>query len=339
MKYIVCENPGTLLMKVKEVPFRKRGEVLLKINKVGICGTDFHAYSGDQPFFKYPRILGHELAAEVLEADDESKFKTKDKVVIMPYLNCGNCIACMNGKPNCCQKIKVFGVHIDGGMQEKVVLPEGVLLSTPHLSDEEMAIVEPLAIGAHAINRANVKEGDTVVVIGCGPIGIGIIKLAQLQKAKVIAIDINEKRLMYVKNEMNVNEIVKAGSNAQKEIENITKGDLANHVFDATGNKKALESGINYMAHGGKFILVGLSKGEIIFNHPEIHAKEITLLCSRNALIEDFNNIIELLGKGCFPTDSYITHRVTANQMIQKFKSWTANDPGMIKAIINFNLF
>lgn len=337
MKYIVCEEPGVFLVKEKEVPERKCGEVLLKINKVGICGTDLHAYSGNQPFFKYPRILGHELAAEVLEADDASRFKPNDKVVIMPYLSCGKCRACRKSKSNCCEKIKVFGVHIDGGMQDKVVLPESVLLQTSNLYDEEMAIVEPLAIGAHAIRRANVKEKETVVVIGCGPIGIGIIKLAQLKKARVIALDTNEDRLMYVKNEMKVKEIIKAGSSAHEKVEKITNEEMADHVFDATGNKNALESGIKYMAHGGKYILVGLSKGDLNFNHPEIHAKETTLLCSRNALIEDFRDVIELLEKGYFPTNSYITHRVGADQMIQDFKSWTRNEPGMIKAILNFD--
>ena len=177
MKYIVCEEPGKFLLKEKEVPVRKAGEALLKINKVGICGTDLHAYGGNQAFFTYPRILGHELSAEVIEIGSNPKgIKAGDKVVVMPYVSCGKCIACRNGKTNCCTNIKVLGVHTDGGMQEQITVPSDILLLANELSDNERAIVEPLAIGAHAIRRANIIKDEFVVVIGCGPIGIGIMK-------------------------------------------------------------------------------------------------------------------------------------------------------------------
>jgi len=203
MKYIVCEKPGDFLVKEKTIPVRKKNEALLRVNKVGICGTDLHAYSGNQAFFKYPRILGHELATEVLEIAENSKgIKAGDKVVVMPYLSCGKCIACRNNKKNCCTNIKVLGVHTDGGMQEQITVPVNVLLLTNHLSDKEMAIVEPLAIGAHAIRRAAIKKDEFVVVVGCGPIGIGIMKLAQIEGAKIIALDMNETRLQYAKKKL-----------------------------------------------------------------------------------------------------------------------------------------
>jgi len=336
MKYIVCEKPGEFLLKEKDAPIRKENEALLQINKVGICGTDLHAYSGNQAFFTYPRILGHELASQVLEIGENSQgIKAGDKVVIMPYVSCKKCIACRNGKTNCCTNITVLGVHGDGGMQEQITVPTNILLKANNLSNDEMAIVEPLAIGAHAIRRADLKKNEFVVVIGCGPIGIGIMKLAQIAGAKVIALDLNEERLQYAKNKIGVDYIVNVGNDPVQEISEITNGDLATAVFDASGHKGALETGPNYMAHGGRFVLVGLSKGELTYTHPAIHAKEMTLMCSRNATTEDFEHVISILNQ--FPTDSFITHTVPFTEMIENFDSWLKPETGVMKATVNFN--
>ncbi|WP_242135574.1 zinc-binding alcohol dehydrogenase family protein [Aestuariivivens marinum] len=336
MKYIVCEKPGEFLLKEKEVPTRKENEALLQINKVGICGTDLHAYAGNQAFFTYPRILGHELASEVLEIGENPKgIKKGDKVVVMPYVSCGKCIACSNGKTNCCTNITVLGVHGDGGMQEQITVPYDILLPANNLSDNQMAIVEPLAIGAHAIRRAGIKAGETVAVVGCGPIGIGIMKLAQIAGAKVIAIDMNKQRLEYAKEKIGVEYIVEAGENTVNEVSEITNGDLCTAVFDASGNKFALEACPDYMSHGGRFVLVGLSKGELTYIHPKIHAKEMTLMCSRNATVEDFEHVIDVLDQ--FPTDSFITHNVAFTEMIDHFDSWLKPETGVIKATVDFN--
>ncbi|MEQ6121005.1 zinc-binding alcohol dehydrogenase family protein [Reichenbachiella sp. MALMAid0571] len=337
MKYIVCEKPGQFLLKEKQAPERKSGEALLKVKKVGICGTDLHAYAGNQAFFTYPRILGHELATQIVEIDENDKgLKAGDNVIVMPYVSCQKCIACRNGKANCCTNISVLGIHGDGGMQELISVPENILLPAGNLSDDEMAIVEPLAIGAHAIRRANVQAGETVVVIGCGPIGIGMMKLAQLAAAKVIAMDMNESRLEYAKNEIGVDYTVNVGGDPVKEVSDITNGDLATAVFDATGHKGALEAGPQYMSHGGRYVLVGLSKGELTFTHPAIHAKESTIMCSRNATFEDFRNVIKVLEGGQFPVTSFITHNVDFTEMIDNFDSWLKPETGVIKATVNF---
>lgn len=336
MKYIVCEKPGEFLLKEKEAPIRKENEALLQINKVGICGTDLHAYSGNQAFFTYPRILGHELASEVLGIGDNDKgIKVGDKVVVMPFVSCGECIACRKGKTNCCTNITVLGVHGDGGMQQQIAVPVDILLPANNLYDNQIAIVEPLAIGAHAIRRANIKAGETVAVVGCGPIGIGIMKLAQIAGAKVIAIDMNEQRLEYAKDKIEVDYIVKAGDNAVKQVSKITNGELCTAVFDASGSKYALEACPDYMSHGGRFVLVGLSKGELTYIHPKIHAKEMTLMCSRNATTEDFEYVISVLNQ--FPTESFITHSVDYTKMIENFDSWLKPEVGVMKAIVDFN--
>ncbi len=337
MKYIVCEKPGEFLLKEKEWPTRNSKEALLKVNKVGICGTDLHAYAGNQPFFTYPRILGHELATEVLEiGENDQGIQVGDKVVVMPYISCGSCIACRNGKTNCCTDIQVLGVHTDGGMQEHIVVPVDLLIPAPQLTADQMAIVEPLSIGAHALRRAQLKPGETIVVVGCGPIGIGILKLAQLNGARVIAIDTNQQRLDYAREKIGIDHCLMGGKEAVDKIGALTNGDMATAVFDATGHKGALEAGIDYLAHGGRYVLVGLSKGELTFIHPKIHAKETSLLCSRNATIEDFEQVISVLEQGKFPVDTFITHSIGFTDMIANFEEWLNPDNGIIKATVNF---
>ena len=335
MKYIVCEKPRKFLLKEKEAPARKENEALLKINKVGICGTDLHAYAGNQAYFEYPKILGHELASEVIDIGENDKgIKIGDKVVVMPYISCGVCFACNKGKTNCCENITVLGVHADGGLQEQISVPIDLLLLANHLSYDQIAIVEPLAIGAHAIRRSGIETDENVAVVGCGPIGIGIMKLAQIAGANVIALDMNVQRLNYAKDKIGADHVVNVGGNALREVTEITNGDLCSIVFDASGNKNALETCPDYMSNGGKFVLVGLSKGELTYSHPKVHAKEMTLLCSRNATQEDFEHVMTILDK--FPTSSFITHNVPFIKMIEHFDSWLDPTTGVIKAMVNF---
>lgn len=336
MKYIVCEKPGRFKLKEKSNPLKVEGEAIVGIKKIGICGTDLHAYRGNQAFFTYPRVLGHELAAEVLEIEENSEnILVGDKVIVMPYVSCGHCVACRNGKTNCCNKISVLGVHADGGMQEQISIPINLLIPANNLSYEEMAIAEPLAIGAHAVRRAQIQPNEYAVIIGCGPIGIGIMKLAQLAGAKVIAMDRDPGRLKYAKEKIGIDHTVLAGNKALDVIMEITDGEMATVVFDATGNKEALEKGINYMAFGGRYILVGLSNGKLEFDHPTIHAKETAIICSRNATLEDFKHVIAILEKCEFPVNSYITHNVGFTEMMHQFDSWLDPENGVIKAIVN----
>jgi len=337
MKYIVCEKPEQFEIRDKPQPQAAAGEALLRITRVGICGTDLHAYAGNQAFFSYPRILGHELSAEVLEVpENEQGIKVGDSVIIMPYLSCGKCVACRHGKTNCCANIRVLGVHTDGGMQEIIIAPTTILIPAGKLSHDEIAIVEPLAIGAHAIRRADVQAGETIVVVGCGPIGIGLMALAKIAGATIIAMDTNEQRLDFVKNEIGVHHAVNVMKSPVEAVEKITNSDMATAVFDCTGNKRALESGIDYMSHGGRYVLVGLSKGELTWTHPKIHAKESTIMCSRNATFSDFEWVKDTLEGGQFPTDKFITHTVPFTEMIGNFDSWLKPETGVIKAVVTW---
>jgi 2-desacetyl-2-hydroxyethyl bacteriochlorophyllide A dehydrogenase len=221
-------------------------------------------------------------------------------------------------------------------MQEKITVPDDLLLPAGRLTSDQMAVVEPLSIGAHALRRAALKAGETLVIMGCGPIGIGILTLAHLAGAKVIAIDIDQHRLAYAKNIIGIAYALNADDHVIERIREITKGDMADVVIDATGHKSAIESGIDCMAHGGRYVLVGLSKGELMFKHPAIHAKEATILCSRNATLEDFKKVISVLESKVFPVDSYITHRVGYQDMITHFEGWSDPRNGVIKAMITF---
>jgi len=333
MKSIVCEKPERLLMIEKMAPKRGAGEALLKVKRVGICGTDLHAYKGNQPFFSYPRILGHELAVEVMEVGAEQHVKVGDKVVVVPYINCMTCVACRAGKSNCCQQIKVFGVHVDGGMQDEIVLPARLLLPANDLSYDEIAIAEPLAIGAHALRRAAVKKGETVVVLGCGPIGMGIIQLAKYIGATVVAVDINEQRLALAQSAFGADIALHGAQEPAAKLQAFMGGDLAHTVIDATGSKAAIEHGTDYMRHGGTMVLVGLFKGELTFHHPAIHAKETTLLCSRNATDEDFNFVLKVLREKKFNTAAYITKKVGASEIVKGFEQWTSAGSPEIKVV------
>ncbi|MCU6791357.1 zinc-binding alcohol dehydrogenase family protein [Paenibacillus sp. WQ 127069] len=338
MKTIVCEEPYRFAVTETEIPVPKEGEALIKIKRIGICGTDLHAYKGNQPFFTYPRILGHEMSGEIVEIGSNDMGLSKgDLTIISPYRYCGSCIACQQGKTNCCTNLKLLGVHEDGGMREYIVVPHNLLIKADGLTAEQAAITECLCIGAHAVRRATIVPGEFVLVIGAGPIGLGVMKFAQLAGAKVIAMDINDERLAYCKQWVPVDEAVNAMNNPIQAIEQITQGNLPTVVFDATGNAASMESAAQYVAHTGRLIYVGLVKSRISFDDPEFHKKEMSILSSRNATREDFQQVMDNIRNGHIDTDSYITHRVDFAQMIESYDSWLKPETGVIKAIVNLD--
>jgi len=335
MKYIVCEKPHEFLLKQKPMPQRKQGESLLKIKKIGLCGTDIHAYGGTQPYFNYPRILGHELAAEYIEGEAEG-FKHGDKLTFIPYFHCGKCQACRNGLTNCCAKMQVFGVHIDGGMAEYVCIQDAYLLNGDGLDYDELALVEPLAIAAHGIRRAGVTKNDTVLVMGAGPIGLGLIQFAMQAGARVIAMDSNEYRVNFCREELHSEAFVSLPeTDVAKALSVLTNGDMPTVVFDATGNKAVMNAAFNYMAQGGRFILVGLQKSELTFSHPDFHKRESTLMSSRNATKQDFDYVLKSLKSGSISPKKYITHRGAFDALTQNFDEWIDPKNNAIKIIID----
>ena len=338
MNVAICEKPGLSNYIKRDKPVLEKGEAILKIKRVGICGTDLHAFEGTQPYFNYPRVLGHELAAVVEDIEPNDLFKVGDRVSLIPYFNCGECIACRNGLPNCCVAINVFGVHIDGGMAEYISVPAKYLLQGNEMELDELALIEPLAIGAHGIRRANVRQGEYVLVVGAGPIGLGLMEFARIARAQVIAMDVNEKRLSFCKEKLNVPYTVNPlQEDVIGKLREITNNDMPTVVIDATGNRKAINNAFQYMAHGGRYVLVGLQKEEIVISHPEFHKREATLMSSRNATRQDFDFVMECMKTKQVAPSTYITHRVMFEEVKDNFNSWLDPSNGVIKAMVEVN--
>jgi len=336
MKCLVCVEPGKFSYEERPRAVLKKGYSLIKIDRVGICGTDLHAFKGEQPYFNYPRVLGHEIAATYADGDAPG-FATGEKVTIIPYFNCGKCIACRTGKPNCCTQIIVCGVHADGAMCEYLLVPNYSLLKGEGLTMDELALVEPLSIGAHAVRRAGIQAGEFVLVVGAGPIGIGIMEFARIAGAEVIALDVNEDRLHFCKDTLHFEHILNGKDAPEIALSKITSGDMPVAVFDATGNRRAIEQSFSYMAHTGRYILVGLQKETISFSHPEFHKREGTLMSSRNATKNDFEYVIEMIRQKRITPANYITQKIKFDHAASEFKSLFEPDAHVCKAIIEMD--
>lgn len=312
-------------------------EALLKIHRIGICGTDYHAYRGRQPFFSYPRVLGHELGAEVIglgSAAVASGITIGDKVSVEPYLNCGVCQPCQNGKTNCCESLKVLGVHIDGGMAEYLKVPVNKLHKSDILQYEQLALVETLGIGSHAVQRANVTENDIVLVIGAGPIGLSVIQFAKINGAKIAVMDFSKQRLDFANEAIGIDESIIATEDfSADDLRQILKGNMPTVVFDATGNAQSMMKAFSYVAFGGKLVYVGLFQGEVTFFDPDFHRREITLLASRNALPADFKHIISKMESGEINTKAWLTHEAAFEDLPTAFETWLDPKSQVIKAM------
>jgi len=335
MKTVRLAEPGKFEFFETSEPKQNALETVVKVHRIGICGTDIHAFNGRQPFFTYPRILGHELGVEVVKlGDDAHDFKIGDKCSLEPYFNCGRCIACNSGKPNCCTQLNVFGVHSDGGMRSLISVPTHKLHCSKLLNYDQLALVETLGIGAHAVDRARIQSGEFVLVIGAGPIGLSVIQFVQANSARLAVMDISDTRLSFCKTHLGVKDTLKPGDTQLEVLKAIGKGDLPTLVIDATGNPKSMIQAFDFPAHGGRIVFVGLYQGDISFNDPNFHRRELTLLASRNALPDNFNQIIKAIEDGKINTTPWITHRTTLDQISSEFSSLT-KDPSAIKIMVD----
>ncbi len=336
MKAAICKAPDDMKIEDAEMPAAASQEALIRIRRMGVCGTDLHAYRGRQPFFTYPRILGHELAGEIASVPEgKTDFTEGDPVVVVPYLECGRCIACRAGRTNCCIRLNVLGVHSDGGMQEYLAVPADHLISAEGLTWDQTALVECLSIGAHAVRRAAIDSGEAVLVIGAGPIGLGILQMAQVAGARVIAMDISDSRLEFCRTRLGIEHTVTPGEDASDPISEMTGGDFPTVVFDATGNAASMKSALDHLAHTGRLVYVGLVKGDISINDPEFHRRETTILSSRNATKEDFAHVIACLRSGAVATSGFVTHRTSLEDAPQHFDGWTRPESEVIKAMVD----
>jgi 2-desacetyl-2-hydroxyethyl bacteriochlorophyllide A dehydrogenase len=340
MKALVMTKPGEFILEDRPKPEPKNDELLLKVLQAGVCGTDLHAFEGTQPFFSYPRVVGHELAVQIAAiprpAREAAKgFREGDVVSVLPYLRCGRCIACRRGKPNCCTSLRCLGVHTDGGMQEYLALPASYAVPAGKVNPRDISLVECFSIGFHGVRRADPKPGEAALVVGAGPIGIGVIHGLKERGAVVIALDINDKRLAYAKDIAKADYTVNSkNTDPEKAIADITGGEFPPLVLDATGSAAQMMKAFNYAAAGGTLVFVGLVRTEITFSDPLLHAKEITLMASRNATKEDFSNVIAGIESGRVNTSGFVTHTASIDEAGGRFPEWINPASGCIKAVV-----
>ncbi|CAG4902883.1 zinc-binding alcohol dehydrogenase family protein [Paraburkholderia gardini] len=334
MLTVVCENPGSLVAQNRERPCRATGEVLLRVKRVGVCGTDLHIFTGNQPYLAYPRVMGHEFSGIVEEADEADGLRTGDPVYVMPYLSCGRCVACRQGKTNCCVDIEVLGVHRDGAFTEYLSVPSQFVHKAEGVSLDEAAMLEFLAIGAHAVRRGGVKTGERVLIVGTGPIGMAALLFARLRGATVTALDTRAERLDFCIRELGAHAAVCIGENDKAELSRLTDDEFFDVVFDATGNAKAMERGFEFIAHGGRYVLVSIVRDTISFADPEFHKREATLLSSRNATDEDFETVLRAMREGKVPVAALNTHRLQLSDVPARFAGLLDASAGVVKAIV-----
>ncbi|MFT4688743.1 MAG: alcohol dehydrogenase [Limisphaerales bacterium] len=326
-KRIEIEDPGS----------PGEGDVLVRVDRVGICGTDLGGYLGKMPFFSYPRIPGHELGVEILEiGTGVTNVKVGDRCSVEPYINCQKCYSCRRGHTNCCLHHQTIGVMCDGGLTERIILPARKMHPANNLSTEQCALVETLAIGCHAVDRGNPNQEESVLIIGAGPIGLSAVEFARISGAKTIVMDMVESRLEFVREKLNVAHTIQAGSGDElKQLEELTDGNLADVVIDATGSNRSMANAVNYCAFKGRLVYVGISQANVELPHaPVFHKRELDILASRNALTKDFTRIIKLIEEGEIDTNPWITHRTSFEDMIGEFESFTKPETGVIKAVV-----
>ncbi|MEO5916242.1 MAG: zinc-binding alcohol dehydrogenase family protein [Luteolibacter sp.] len=315
------------------------GEALVRTHRMGICGTDLSCYLGKFPFFAYPRTPGHELGLEVVAvADDVTNVKPGDKCSLEPYVNDPESPTSRKGSVNCCPGVQVIGVHNNGGLRKGVfAVPARKLHVGNDLSYDQLALVETLAIGYHAVQRGNPKPGETVLVIGAGPIGLACLEFLKLMDVKTVVMDMVQSRLDFCQQNLGIQHAIqfKPDDSPLAELEALTDGQLADVIIDATGSPKSMSTCFTYAAFTGRVVYVGITTSDLTFPHaPVFHRRELTLLASRNAMPEDFEKIIQLIREGKINTGLWITHRIAFEQVPAEFAKFTDPALGAIKAII-----
>ncbi len=332
MRAIVVEKPGSISLAERAAPEAPApGWVAVDIARVGICGTDYHIYEGKHPFLAYPRVIGHELSG-IVAADGEG-WKAGTRVIINPYVACGTCHACLRGKPNCCMRIGVLGVHRDGGLCERINVPAINLIAAGDLDEEAAATVEFLAIGAHAVRRSGLGPSDRVLVVGASPTGLGAALFARRRGAELHLVDASAERLAMVAERFGFANTHVAGDPAAL-VASAAGGDGFDAVFDATGNPRAMQASFGYLAHGGSYVMVGVVPDDITFNDAEFHKREATLFASRNATSEDFATVVAALEDGSIDHRKLITHRTTMEDLPGVMAEWVRDRSSLIKAMV-----
>ncbi|CAM4414487.1 zinc-binding alcohol dehydrogenase family protein [Vibrio agarivorans] len=338
MKTLICNEPHSIEYVERDIPEIQDNEVLLKINAVGICGTDIHAYAGRQPFFSYPRVLGHEICGTAEKVGVACKnVATGERFSVIPCIPCGTCAACEEGKTNCCENVSLYGVHQDGGFSEFLAVYEDNLVKLPeNVSASEGSLVECFAISAHAVRRAEVRQGNNVLVVGSGPIGLAAAAIAKAEGATVAVADVDAGRREHVEVNLGVPALNPLEDNYEAALKDAFNGRLPCTVLDATGNKGSMSRSVELIRHGGKIVFIGLYIGDLVLDDPTFHKKETTLLSSRNATRQDFEKVIELMAAGKISQDIMKNKDYDFQTFGERYKEDVVENRDLVKGVINF---
>jgi 2-desacetyl-2-hydroxyethyl bacteriochlorophyllide A dehydrogenase len=314
------------------------GQALVQVRSIGICGTDTHAFFGRQPFFDYPRILGHELGVEVLAVGEGVEdLSVGARCAVLPYLECGVCVACRRGRPNCCANLQVLGVHVDGGMRERMLVPADKLFFHADLTFDQLALVETLGIGAHAVARANVEAGETVLVVGLGPIGLGAVQAARARGAEVVAVDAAASRLRFAREVFGVARTFEVSDDLEDRLAAELDGELPTAVLDATGHPGSMDRAPTLCAPSGRVVFVGLHKGDVRFPDALFHRRELTLMASRNGTAAEFREVLDGMASGAIDTAPWITHETSLDRIAEDLPKFADPTSGVLKAVLRID--
>jgi len=332
MKTVVLEEPGRFSLTDTRPPDAPgAGEALVRVLTVGICGTDLHAFEGTQPFFTYPRILGHELAVEILETGEGvDHLNPGDKCAVNPYMTCGECAACLLGRTNCCAKMRVIGVHSDGGMRDRILLPAAQMYKCERLPAVQIPLVETLGVGIHAVGRAHAQEGDRAIVVGAGPIGLSVIEFLRLTGADIGVVEKMPERLEFAVKNYGLDRYYPSHQEARQEKPSTL-------VFDCTGDRGSMESSIHLLEQGGKLLFVGLINDSVSLFDPDLHRREATILASRNSTPAEHHRVLDYMESGRVDVTAWPTECVGPEVMDKRFPLWLHREAGIVKAVVEWS--
>jgi len=338
LKAVYLESPFKIGIKDVPVPDRKPREALVKIKSVGICGSDIGAFRGTNKLVTYPRVIGHELAGEIVEVGENPRnLKPGDKVIVDPYLYCGKCYPCSIGRTNCCENLKVLGVHIDGGMAEYITHPDHMLVKVPDtLPWDIIPMAEPLTIALHAIHRSRLTAGEHIVILGAGGIGLLIAQSALAYGAVPIIVDLDEERLK-LGHSLGISHSIQLGKQELiSQVAKITNGRMAEVVVEASGANSAIRSTLDLVSFAGRIALTGWPPKETELPTDIITRKEIDIRGSRTSAGE-FEEAIELISSGKVDARALLSKVVTLEEVpgIVREKTEDAGKYIKVNAIVN----
>jgi len=333
MRALVLKQPGNAAVEVVPDLVRVSDHVLLRVQQVGLCGTDLNSFRGMNPLVTFPRVPGHEIAATVVEVNGlRADLERGTCVTVSPYASCGKCSSCRRNRPNACQFNQTMGVQRDGALTEYIQVPPEKIFSA-HLCVTELSIVEPLSIGFHAVERGKVSAVDNVAVIGCGGVGLGAVAGASARGATVIAIDVDDGKLE-IAQKAGANHLINTKSEQlPNRLRELTAGYGPDVIIEAVGRPETFRAAVELVAYSGRVVYIGYAKEDVAYETRLFVLKELEILGSRNAVAENFREVIRFLEQKRFPIADYVSEVVPLDSAAEMLRRWSAH-PGEFSKII-----